>query len=140
MIIVWNIEENIISKLLIIEKSNTQKEFRENLKQILKEINSKSYTKEEIKLCEITIKAMIKNNFREKEAKDILENLKFERDDNMFRVDEMFKREEKRFRNEGKIEIIKNMLKEKLPINKIAELSEMSENEIKKIAKEVKVI
>ena len=91
-------------------------------------------------MCEITIKAMIKNNFREKEAKDILENLKFERDDNMFRVDEMFKREEKRFRNEGKIEIIKNMLKEKLPINKIAELSEMSENEIKKIAKEVKVI
>lgn len=137
-------EENIISKLLIIEKSNTQKEFIENLKEILKELNNKSYTKEEIKLCEITIKAMIKNNFKREEAEEILENLKFERGDNMFRVDEMFKREEKRFRNEGKIEgeietkikIIKNMLKEKFSINKIAELSEMSENEIKKIAKD----
>lgn len=137
-------EENIISKLLIIEKSNTQKEFIENLKEILKELNNKSYTKEEIKLCEITIKAMIKNNFKREEAEEILGNLKFERGDNMFRVDEMFKREEKRFRNEGKIEgeietkikIIKNMLKEKFSINKIAELSEMSENEIKKIAKD----
>lgn len=137
-------EENIISKLLIIEKSNTQKEFKENLKEILKEINNKSYTKEEIKLCEITIKAMIKNNFEEEDAKEILENLKFERGDNMFRVDEMFRREKRRFRQEGEIEtkikIIKNMLKENFSINKIAEISEMSENEIKKIAKDMSLL
>ncbi len=138
-------EENIISKLLIIEKSNTQREFIENLKEIFKEINKKSYTKEEIKLCEITIKAMIKNNLNEKEANEILENIKFERRDNMFRVDEMFKREEKRFREEGKtegktegkIEMIKNMLKEKISINIIESVSGMKKSEIEKIAKDI---
>ena len=106
-------EENTISKLLVIEKSNNQNEFIENLKEI--------------------------------DAEQILKNLKFERGDNMFRVEEMFKREERRFRaegkregkREGKIEIIKNMLREKEAINKIALFSGMNEKEIEKIAKEM---
>lgn len=134
-------EENIISKLLVIEKANTEKEFIESLKEILNELNGRHYSKEELKLCEITIKAMIKNRFNKKEAEQILQNLKIERGDNMFRVEEMFKREEKRYRNEGRIEervkIIKNMLREKLSINIIASVSGMNEKEIKKIAKEI---
>lgn len=142
-------EENIISKLFMIEKSNTQKEFIKNLKEILKEINKKSYTEEEKRLSEITIKAMIKSKFNKKEAEEILNNLKFERGENMFRVEEMFKREERRFRAEGKregkqegkieerIKIIKNMLREKESINKIALFSGVEKSEIEKIAKEM---
>lgn len=63
----------------------------------------------------------------------------------MFRVEEMFRREEKRFRDEGraqgeketKVRIIKNMIKDKFSINKIAEILGMKENEIKKIVKEM---
>ena len=138
-------EENTISKLLVIEKSDTQNEFIENLKEILNELSRKNYTKEERKLCEITIKAMIKDRFNKKDAEQILKNLRFERSDTMFRVEEMFKREERRFRaegkregkREGKIEIIKNMLREKEAINKIALFSGMNEKEIEKIAKEM---
>ena len=138
-------EENTISKLLVIEKSNTQNEFIENLREILNELSRKNYTKEERKLCEITIKAMIKDRFNKKEAEQILKNLRFERGDNMFRVEEMFKREERRFRAEGKregeiserIKIIKNMLKEKFSINVIASVSGVNEKEIEKIAKEM---
>lgn len=66
-------------------------------------------------------------------------------DENMSRIPEMLARERKQMQkearakgiSEGKIEIIKNMLKEKFSINTITTISGMNEKEIERIAKKM---
>ncbi len=63
----------------------------------------------------------------------------------MSRIPEMLARERKQMQkearakgiSEGKIEIIKNMLKEKFSINTITTISGMNEKEIERIAKKM---
>ena len=61
---------------------------------------------------------------------------------NMMAVFEMIDRENKMYINKGRkesvIQIVKNMLKKKLSINTISEVTGLSQEEIEKIAKEQK--
>lgn len=145
-------EENIISKLIVLEKSKTREQFIENVEKISNELNKKCYTKDERRICKIATKAILETGFKELDTEEILSKFDKEGDDNMLQCAEMLQREIRREKKEareagklegkleGKIDIIRNMLKEKLSMNIITTVSGMNEQEIQKIAKEMKVM
>ena len=141
-------EENIISKLIVLEKSKTREQFIENVEKISNELNKKCYTKDEIKICKIATKAILETGFKELDTERILNKFNKEGDENMLHCAEMLqreiRREKKEAREAGRLEektnIIRNMLKEKLSMNIITTVSGMNEQEIQKIAKEMKVM
>ncbi len=141
-------EENIISKLIVLEKSKTREQFIENVEKISNELNKKCYTKDEIRICKIATKAILETVFKELDTEEILNKFDREGDDNMLQCAEMLqreiRREKKEAREAGRLEektnIIRNMLKEKLSMNIITTVSGMKEQEIEKIAKEMKMM
>ena len=141
-------EENIISKLIVLEKSKTREQFIENVEKISNELNKKCYTKDERRICKIATKAILETGFKELDTEEILSKFDKEGDDNMLQCAEMLqreiRREKKEAREAGRLEektnIIRNMLKEKLSMNIITTVSGMNEQEIQKIAKEMKVM
>jgi predicted transposase/invertase (TIGR01784 family) len=145
-------EENIISKLIVLEKSKTREQFIENVEKISNELNKKCYTKDERRICKIATKAILETGFKELDTEEILSKFDKEENDNMLQCAEMLQREIRREKKEareagklegkleGKIDIIRNMLKEKLSMNIITTVSGMNEQEIQKIAKEMKVM
>ncbi len=131
-------EKSIINKIMLMEKATTKKEFIENLNKISKELKNKElkYTKEEKDFFIIAVKAIVqKRNYKEI-ANEILKNLG-EVNEATMRVVEMLNREREKLREdsikEGKIEDIKNMIKENLPMKLICKITGMTEDEIKNI-------
>ncbi len=127
-----------INKIMLIEKSITEEELIENLNKISKELKNKElkYTKEEKDFFIIAVKAIVqKRNYKEI-ANEILKNLG-EVNEATMRVVEMLNREREKLREdsikEGKIEDIKNMIKENLPMKLICKITGMTEDEIKNI-------
>jgi len=145
-------EENIISKLIILEKCKTKEDVLENIEKIIHELNIKKYTEEEIKICKISIKTILQKCFKEISIQEVLKKFKMEGEDNMLNCVEMVQKDIRQSlkdakeagRTEGRInreiEIIKNMLKEKFSIDTIKTISGMKEKEIEKIAKEMNVL
>ena len=131
-------EKSIISKIMLIEKSRTEEELCENLSKIYDEINKNNaiYTKEEKKFLNKAIGVLALNIVGEKKAKEILKNINIGGDGDMLAVLEMIREEKLKDINTGrlqaKIEDIKNMLKEKLPIDLISRITGVSEEEIEK--------
>lgn len=144
-------EKPIINKILLMEKSKTEKEFIQNLNKISKELKNpkRKYTNEEKEFFILSVKAILKNQFDTQQIKLILEEIEKKEENQMMQVIEMLNRERAKLRedsiNEGitmgiakgkidaKIEYIKNMLKEKLPIDLICKITGMTENEIRNI-------
>lgn len=150
----------MISKIMLIEKSKTEEELCENLNKIYDKINQNEimYTEEEKQFLRRATEVLALNLFGEEKTRKILENVKVGGKEVMLAVFDMIK-EEKRLRqiefekelkkkwndgrlegraegrNEGKIQAkiddIKNMLKEKLPIDLISKITGVSEEEIK---------
>lgn len=137
-------EENIISKLIILEKCKTHKEFLENVEKISNQLNRNCYSDDERKVCRISMKAILERGFKDLNTEEVLNKLKIKGDVNMLQCVEMLQREMKREKKEareaGRLEIIKNMLKEKFSISEIIKVSGMKEQEIERIAKEMKVM
>jgi predicted transposase/invertase (TIGR01784 family) len=133
-------EDSIISKIMLIEKSTTEKEIYENLNKIYRKIKNEKYTKEEIEFLIKITEVLTQNKVGQEKAKEILNKIQIGGDDNMLAVfdviqrtnQEMISKGRKEGRKEKQIEDIKNMLKEKLPIELISRITGMSEDEINK--------
>ena len=135
-------EKSIISKIMLIEKSKTEEELCKNLSKIYSEINNNKaiYTKEEKKFLNKATGVLALNILGEKKAKEILNNINVGGDGDMLAVFDMIREEKlkdinigrKEGRLQAKIEDIKNMLKEKLPIDLISRITGVSEEEIEK--------
>lgn len=148
-------ENSIISKIMLIEKSKTEEELCKNLNKIYSQINKdkKMYTKKEKEFLEKSTKVLALNLVGEKKAKKFLKKLKIGDDIVMLAVIDMIN-EEKRLRKielekqwangkaegrtQAKIDYVKNMLKEKLPIELISKITGMTEEEIKKYVDNIK--
>ena len=138
-------EKSIISKIMLIEKSKTEEELCKNLSKIYSEINNNKaiYTKEEKKFLNKATGVLALNILGEKKAKEILNNINVGGDGDMLAVFDMIREEKlkdinigrKEGRLQAKIEDIKNMLKEKLPIDLISRITGVSEEEIEKYTK-----
>ena len=108
----------------------------------IQEINNNKaiYTKEEKKFLNKATGVLALNILGEKKAKEILNNINVGGDGDMLAVFDMIREEKlkdinigrKEGRLQAKIEDIKNMLKEKLPIDLISRITGVSEEEIEK--------
>ena len=142
-------EKSIISKIMLIEKSKTEEELCENLNKIYYEINKDeaTYTKEEKKFLNKATGVLALNIVGEKKTKEILKNMNVGGDEDMLAVFDMIREVKIEALNRGrvegrtegrmqaKIDDIKNMLKEKLPIDLISRITGVSEEEIEKYTK-----
>ena len=139
-------EKSIINKIMLMEKAATKKEFIENLNKISKELKNKElkYTKEEKDFFIIAVKAIVQNqNYREK-VDEILKDIE-EVEKSMMQIIETLNEERAKLikdsieegrikgKIEGKVEDIKNMLNEKIPIEVISRITGINEDEVKRI-------
>ena len=113
------------------------------MNKISKELKNKElkYTKEEKVFFIIAVKAIVQNqNYREK-VDEILKDIE-EVEKSMMQIIETLNEERAKLikdsieegRIKGKIEYIKNMLNEKIPMELICKVTGMSKGEIKKIS------
>lgn len=134
-------EKSFVSKMFLIEKSNTEKKLQENLNKILDKIVSENnlLNEEQIQFFETIIQLVLQRKLGKSKADEAISKLRKGVNKNMLAVLEMLDRENARIRNEGrnegKLEDVKNMLKEKLPIDLICKITGIEKNEIKKIEK-----
>lgn len=138
-------ENSIISKLILIEKSRTKEEFYESVDKISKEFKTKEmiYTKDSQKFFVNALMTIAQNLFDDVDMNKKIQEIAKEVDDPMMQVLEMLKRDIykanqeaiKEGRIEGKINIIKNMLKENIPLSVISSVSGITQSEIKKLVK-----
>ena len=112
--------------------------------EIVKEINSneKYYRKESIQVLIIFIEKTLSRKIGKRKARELIEKLKGG-DEKMLKCWESIDKENERIFNDGiktgekeaTIKIIKEMVKKKIPINIIAEISNYTEEKIMKIVK-----
>ncbi len=144
-------EKSIINKIMLMEKARNKKEFIENLNKISKELKCKElkYTKEEKDFFIVAVKAIVQKQDYKEKVDEILNDIE-EVENSMMQIIETLNRERaklvedsinqgktegiKEGRIEEKIQCIKNMLIEKIPIKSICRITGMTENEIKKIS------
>ena len=131
-------EKSLVSKIMLIEKSDTEKQLELNLNKIIE--RKELFDQEQIQLFITIIQLVLQNQLGKDKANEFVHKLRKE-DENMLSVLEMLDRENTRIRNEGKkegkregkIEIAKKMLIKKIPINEILELTGLRKEEIEKI-------
>ena len=158
-------ENSIISKLILIEKSRTKEEFYDNVDKISKEFKTKEiiYTKDAQKFFVNALMTITQNLFEDVDVYKKIKEIDKEVDDPMMQVLEMLKRDiykanqeaKEEARNEaikeGKLEgiiegkregrieeqikIIKNMLKENIPLSVISSVFGITQSEIKKLVR-----
>lgn len=135
-------EDSIISKVMLIEKSKTEDDLWNNLNKIYKKIKQEEnlYSKEEKNFLNKIVNALTVNKVGKNKAKNILENFNFGGDVQMLAAIELIQRTNRELiqtgrkegKKEGKIEVIKNMLKENFPISLISKVTGLTEEEVKK--------
>lgn len=142
-------EKDVISKLMIIEKSKTKEEFNKNFLKICEELkrNKDSYSIDEKELLSKAIKAIISINMANNENQKLVKKLDIWKEKDNMQVVEMLQREMKKERiigrrlgleegrKETKVEMIKNMKKNNLSIKTISLISGLNDEEIKEILK-----
>ena len=142
-------EKSFLSKAMLIEKAKDNEEIIKYLEEITKEINSNEeiYVDEMKKIFTIMIDKILKIKIGEEKAEEFKQNIKKEEGGKrkMMTVFETIEEDNKRIFNDGiktgiktgikqnKIKIIKNMLKEKLPIELISKITGISQKEINKM-------
>lgn len=136
-------EDSLISKIMIIEKSKSEKELEDNLETIINIINTKKEIYRDKKELFISIIQLVLRKKLGKElTKELVNKLKNGGDREMLAVLDMIDRENKRIKKEGinegkqegKIEIARRLLKRKMNIKEIEELTGLS----KKIVQNLK--
>ena len=127
---------------MLIEKSKTENDLWNNLNKIYIKIQQAKdiYSKEDREFLNKIISTLTVNKVGKEKAKSILKKLDFGGDVQMLAAIELIQKTNRQLiqtgkregKIEGKIEVIKNMLKENFPISLIAKVTELTEEEIKK--------
>ena len=146
-------EKSFLSKAMLIEKAKDNEEIVRYLEEITTEINSNEeiYTEEIKQLFTIILDQILKEKIGEEKTKEFIENIKNRKGGNekMMTVFETIKEDNQRIFNNGRkdgiksgiktginqrnLEIIKNMLKEHLPLDLISKITGLSQQEINKM-------
>lgn len=132
-------EKNILSKVMILEKSKNEAEFIENVEKVLRTTEEKNIEK-----LKNIIRYKAEGIIERKEIEKILKKVKKEKEEITMTLAERIKRNEKeekmKARNEGKREgrkeITKELLKIGMPIKQIEQVTKFSKEEIEKLEKE----
>lgn len=138
------LEDNlIITKAMTIEKCKTKEELKVNLLEIINSIEGDEY----LNKIERMIKIILKKSLSDEERNNMLERIN-DRKKGLYRMLAVLDRiemEEKKIRQkckrEGisktKLEIAKELLKEKIDIDKISKCTKLSKSKLEKIQKEL---
>lgn len=142
-------EESFISKLMLIEKSKTEKELIENFNKIKLKMNNKNniYTQEQKELLIILMYGLLEKKVGKEKANKKINILKKEGGDSMLAVYDMIDRENERIRlegkregkregkKEGKIEVAKKLLNKEMTFKDIQEVTGLSIKVIENLKK-----
>ena len=123
--------KTLISKMMLLEKSESTEESIEMLEKIISNTN-----KEEKELLKRVISILFGEKIGEEKTKELIE--KIDRgEEKMLALVDMIRNENQMYINIGKkekcLEIAKNLLKINMPISQISEVTKMSKEEIAKI-------
>ena len=128
--------KNVTSAIFLLDQKITPIEFLERVKTIA--LFFDKLTNEELKAIKHWIKNTTEDRLAEK-AREVLDASKEEVKNmvanNAFIIKEMEEKAEKKGREEGKIEMAIEMLKDGEPIEKIVRYSKLTEEEVKKLKK-----
>ena len=146
------LEDNlVITKAMSIEKCNTKEELKENLVEIINNINED----EHINKMERMIRIVLNKKLGKDETNSILERINDKKKGlyDMLTVLDRIEMNEKKIReqdrkkalkegmeegiNKTKIEIAKELLKEKIDIDKISKWTKISKNELEKMKNKI---
>ena len=133
-------EDNILSKVMLLEKSRNEIEFIKNVEEVLQNTNDKNLEK----LKDIIIYKAY-DALKEEELEEILEKIKERREEEIMTLGERIRRNEReekirianKARREEKIETIIKMLKLKLDENIIKEVTGVKDTELENVKKEL---
>lgn len=138
-------EDSLISKIMIIEKSKTERELEENLEKIIDIMNKneKIYTQEQKEFLNTIIQFVLQKNIRNEKIKELIEKLGNGGKGKMLAVLDMIDRENKRImrevkretKREAKKEVAKKLLEKKMSFKDIEEVTGLSRNVIEKLKK-----
>lgn len=146
-------DKSFLSKAMLIEKAKDNEEIGRYLEEITTEINSNEeiYTEEIKQLFTVMIDQILKRKIGEEKAEKIMQNIKKGKGGKrkMMTVFETIEEDNKLIYSNGKkdgiktgiktgirqskMEIIKNMIKENLPIDLISKITGISQKEINKM-------
>ena len=142
-------EKSFLSKAMLIEKAKDNKEIIKYLEEIITEINENEeiYAEEIKQLFTIMINQILRIKIGNEKAEEFIKNIKKGKGGKrkMMTVFETIEQDNKRiFRRgkkegiiqgeiNGKLKVIKNMLKENLPIDLISKITGISQQEINKM-------
>ena len=140
-------DKSFLSKAMLIEKAKDNEEIVKYLDEITKEINSKEeiYSEEIRKIFTIMIDQILMIKIGKEKAEEFKHNINRGGKRKMMTVFETIEEDNKRIfsngmktgiktgRNKRNLEIIKNMLKENLPIDLISKITGVSQKEINKM-------
>lgn len=134
-------EKNILSKIMIIEKSKTREELKNNLEKIINEvcISNNEYDMEQKKLLINIIEYTLSGKLDENKIEEY--KIKLEGEKNMLAVFDMLERERIKDKEEGKIEgrieskktIAKKLLEMKIDKNTIIKATGLTEKELEEL-------
>ena len=132
-------EKTLISKMMLLEKSESTEESIEMLEKIIPNTN-----KEEKELLKRVISILFGEKIGEEKTKELIEKIDGG-EEKMLALVDMIRNENKMYINMGKkegrkegrknrnIEIAQKLLKIKMPISQISEVTELTEKEIEKL-------
>ena len=134
-------EDSLISKIMIIEKSKTERELEENLEKIIDIMNKneKIYTQKQKEFLMTIMQFVLKQKIGDKKIKELVKKLENGGKGKMLAVLDMIDRENKRImreaKREGKKEVAKKLLDKKMSFKDIEEVTGLSRNVIEKLKK-----
>ena len=127
-------EDTVLSKIILLERVNNIEELKEIIKKIMQEETNRE-TKAEITRYIIAVFSRNLKKYK-KELKEVLENLG-EEEKEMMLIDEVLIKERNSWLEEGKLKIIRKMVKNKIKDELIKECTDVNEKELNRIKKEM---
>lgn len=127
------LEDNlVITKAMSIEKCTTKEELKEKLIEIIDNIEGDEY----LNKIERIVKFILKKSLTEEETSNMLERINNKKK-GLYDMLTVLDRIEMNERKKEKIEIAKELLKEKIDIDKIAKCTKLSRSKLEKMQKEL---
>ena len=125
--------ESFITKAMLIQKIKSGEDFKE----IVIKIRNTLKNEDEFELFEKILRKILLKNMESEEREKFIEEIMKGGEGSMWNAERVMRNEFRRSRidgiKQGRLEIIKSMLKENLPIQLISKISNLSEKEIKKL-------
>ena len=127
-------EKTYLSKFMIIEKYKKGSNLSVCLDNIVKEINENKdeYEGKGKEVLMLMISKILKEKVGDEKVKELMKKLKGE-DVEMLQILETIREENEDLRKEGRLAVAKKLLKMKMPLKQIIDVTELTEKEIKSI-------